>query len=81
MRHGNDGKPDVWVTMSRMVISRPLNDGTLVPAGSSLAMGSSRVTSPRAMSSASRAAVIGLLLEPISNAVCLSYGRWDLAQT
>src|SRR6185437_2916712 len=33
--------------MSPMVMSWPLNDGTTVPGGSSLAMGSSSVTSPR----------------------------------
>ena len=37
---GIAGRPDVWVTMSAIVISRPLNDGTGVPGGSNLAMGS-----------------------------------------
>jgi len=69
MRHGNDGKPDVWVTMSRIVISRPPYDGTLVPGGSSLAIGSVSAISSRATKSASSAAVIVLVTEPISNAL------------
>src|SRR5260370_746923 len=77
LSYANDGRPEVWVTMSPMVISRPSNDGTLVPGGSSLAIGSLSATSPRVMNSASSAAVIVLVTEPISKAVRSSYGRWD----
>src|SRR5258708_20937616 len=49
----------------------PLNDGTLVPGGSSVAKGSSMAISPRPMISASNAGVIVLVMEPISNAVPL----------
>ena len=76
---GIRGRPEVWVTMSPIVIWRPLNDGTVVPAGNSLAIGSLSVTSPRAINSARRAAVIVLVTEPISKAVCSSNGRAVLA--
>jgi hypothetical protein len=75
MRHGNDGNPEVCVTMLPMLIWLPLNEGTIVPGGSNLAKGSSRAISPRAMNSASNAAVMVLDTEPISKAVCPSNGR------
>jgi hypothetical protein len=85
MRHcgGIDGRPEVWVTMSTMVICRPLKEGTLVPGGRSFASESPSAISPRAIISARRAAVIVLVTEPISNAMRASKGRavFGFAQT
>src|SRR5438093_331598 len=80
IRHcgGSLGRPEVWVTMSPIVISRALNDGTLVPSGSSLAMGSLSATSPRAMKSARRGGR-GLLLCRLSAAGMTDYPRAEAA--
>ena len=79
VRHGNDGRPEVCVTILPTVMWVPLNEGTFVPGGSSFAKGSSMAISPRPIISASNAAVIVLVMEPISNAVRSSIERSDFA--
>lgn len=69
----------VCVTILPTVMWVPLNEGTFTPDGSSFAKGSSMVISPRPIISASNAAVIVLVMEPISNAARSSSERPDFA--